>query len=182
MIIKKSLAKIAIVPNVERIAREMTTTSQVGIILNRVKVLRLSSVVKIGVKNLPYLLKIVKKDFAVGIKVLTELEILKLLESGEIREIALHQQMVDMAVALDNRMVAQYLFEMAATYSFTPYLITCNVGPLIQMLSKIKKVPANLYIVTNISSDHGSMNPEYNDIIEYLEKSHLNFIDNKGKV
>ena len=104
---------IATVPNVESIAREMTTTSQVGIILNRVKKLHLSSLISVGLNNLPYLLKIAKRDFAVGIKILTELEILKLLEVGKVKNIALHQQMVDMAVALRNPKVIEYFFAMA---------------------------------------------------------------------
>lgn len=171
MIIKKSRVKITIVPNVEAIAREMTTTSQVGIILNRVKRLRLSSLFKIGLNNLPYLLKIAKKDFAAGIKVLTELEILKLLEAGKVKNIALHQQMVDMAVALNNRKVIEYFFIMSRTYNFVPYLYTCNVGPLIKLLSGIRQTPSNLVIVTITDQDEG--------IIQYMKMSHLNFINMK---
>src|SRR3989339_764961 len=139
---------IETVPNVESIAREMTTTSQVGIILNRVKKLRLSSLISVGLNNLPYLLKIAKKDFAVGIKVLTELEILKLLEVGKVKNIALHQQVVDMAVALHNPKVIAYFLDMARTYGFVPHLSTSNVGPLLKTLGTIRTIPANLVIVT----------------------------------
>jgi hypothetical protein len=172
MIIKKSLVKIAIVPNVESIAREMTTTSQVGIILNRVKVLRLSSLVKIGLNNITYLPKIARKDFAVGIKILTELEILKLRELGKTKNIALHQQMTDMAVALNNRSVIEYLFTMSKNYDFVPYLMTENAGPLIKLLSSLRRVPSNLVIMSNGEDDEG--------IKRYMKISHLNFIDNKG--
>lgn len=168
MIITKPRVKIAIVPNVEVIAREMTTTSQIGIILNRVKQLRLSSLFRIGLNNLPYLPKIAKKDFAVGIKLLTELEILKLKESGETKAIALHQQMVDMAVALDNRKVIQYLFIMSRTYDFVPYLYTCNVESLLKLLSSIASTPKNLVIVTTQNQGQAAL--------EYMEKSHLNFL------
>lgn len=174
MIVKANLKNIKIVPNVEAIAREMTTTSQVGIILNRVKQLRLSSLFQIGLNNLPYLLKIAKKDFAVGIKVLTELEISKLLESSKIKNIALHQQMVDMAIALNNTKIIEYYLAMAQQYTFTPYLMTANVGPMIRLLAKIRKVPCDLRIITNITSAHDGLN-------EYMRKSDLHFINSTGE-
>ncbi len=173
MIIKKSLVKIAIVPNVERIAREMTTTSQVGIILNRVKRLDLGSLVKIGLNNLTYLPKIAKRDFAVGIKILTELEVLKLLENGGIRGIALHQQMTDMAVALNNRRVIEYLFTMSKNYDFVPYLYTCNVGPLVTLLSSIRAIPDNLVVVSSGEIDEA--------LVEYMKHSHLKFMKMSNK-
>lgn len=174
MIITTSKTKVKIVPNVEAIAREMTMTSQVGIIVNRVKRLKPRSLLMMGVHNIPYLLKIAKRDFAVGIKLVTELEILKLREGGGATDIALHQQMVDMAVALDNRKMIEYLFRMSTTYDFVPYLMTCNVGPLITFLSRIRNVPSHLRIMTDVLDS-----PE---IREYLENSSLTFMQSKGVI
>lgn len=174
MIITNPKVKIEIVPEVEAIAREMTTTSQVGIIVNRIKRLQLGSIFKVGLTNLPYLPKIAKKDFAVGIKILTELEILQLLQAGRGRNIAFHQQMVDMAVALKNIKVIEYYLTMAQKYNFTPYLVTANVGPLIKLLAKIQSVPRNLRIITNIASPTDGLK-------EYLKISDLNFINYSGE-
>lgn len=168
MIITKPKAKIEIVPDVEAIAREMTTTSQVGIIVNRIKRLQLSSICKIGLTNLPHLPKIAKKDFAVGIKILTELEILQLLQAGRGRNIAFHQQMVDMSVALDNRKVIEYFLGMARAYGFTPYIYTYNIEPLLKLLSSIERIPADLVIVTTSLPDAG--------VQRYLQVSHLKFL------
>ena len=168
MITTKPKAKIVCVPGVEAIAREMTTSSQVGIILNRVKKLHLSSLLQVGLSNLPYLFKIVKKDFAVGIKVLTELEILKLRELGQPRIVALHQQMVDMAVALGRPKVIEYFLVMARTYGYIPYLNTCNVEPLVKTLSTIRYIPNNLVIVTSDDQNEG--------IMQYMKISHLIFL------
>lgn len=173
MIIKANPKNMEIVPNVEAIAREMTTSSQVGIILNRVKRLRISSLFKIGLNNLPYLLKIAKKDFAVGIKVLTELEILQLQQAGKAKDIALHQQMVDMAIALKKINIITYFFTMSKQYAFTPYLMTANVDLLIKLLSNVALIPSNLVIVTSGDPDEG--------VKQYMEKSHLNFIDMGNK-
>lgn len=172
MIINKPRKKIVIVPDVEAIAREMTTTSQVGIIINRVKALHLTALYKVTVNNIPYLLKIAKKDFAVGIKVLTELEILKLQQTGVVKDIALHQQMVDMAIALKNKKVLEYFLTMSKQYAFTPYLVTANVNLLLKLLSTITSIPKNLVIVNPCDWDPG--------VVEYKKNSPLNFIDNKG--
>lgn len=173
MIITKPRVKIAIVPNVETIAREMTTTSQVGIILNRVKQLHISSLVTIGLNNIPYLLKIAKKDFAAGIKLLSELEILKLKEEGLIRTIALHQQMVDMAIALKNIKVIEYYLALARQYAFTPYLMTANVGPMIKLLARLRNVPPDLGVITNITRTNDGLR-------EYMRQSNLQFMSNIG--
>ena len=169
MLIKTNKNKIKIVPNVEQIAREMTTTSQIGIILKRVKSLSIGSFITLGFNNLPYLLKIVKKDFATGIKVLSELEILILRQSGKSGDIGMHQQMVDMAIALNNRALIKYWLKMSILYSFTPYLYTCNVKPLLKLLSSLGSIPSNLHIVCDTESN--------NDIREYVERSELKFIN-----
>lgn len=173
MIIKKRSAKIAIVPNVAKIAREMTTSSQVGIIVNRVLQLHLSSLFKMGLNNLPYLMKIAKKDFAAGIKVLTELEILKLRETTKTQHFGLHQQMTDMAVALRNRKMIEYLFVMAKTYGFVPYLYTCNVGPLVMLLSNSRTIPDNMVIVSSGEIEDG--------VADYMKNSHLKFMEMRNK-
>lgn len=168
MIITNPKVKIEIVPDVEAIAREMTTTSQVGIIVNRIKRLQLGSIFKVGLANLPYLPKIAKKDFAVGIKILTELEILHLLQAGRGKNIAFHQQMVDMAVALDNRKVIEYFLTMARAHGFTPYLCSENTAPLLKLLAGAVGIPADLVIVTTSLPDAG--------VQQYLKISHLKFL------
>ena len=99
---------------------------------------------------------------------LTELEILKLRELGKAKNIALHQQMVDMAVALKNRRVIEYFLILAKNYGFNPYLLTFNAGPLIKLLSAVRHVRSNLVVVTSEAHDEG--------VKRYMKISHLHFI------
>ena len=138
-----------IVPNVEQIAREMTGTSQIGMIIKRVRLLNLLQLLKLGFNNLIYLNYLLQKDFAAGIKLLCELEILHQLNSGakfEKKHFALHHQMVDMAVALKNRRLISYFLTLAKTYNFQPGLVTCNPLFLLKFLADVPIQTDNLVI------------------------------------
>ena len=157
------------VPDVHKLAREMTSKSQIMIIIGRA--LRLSPITlfKMGLNNIFIAPMVLKKDFAAGIKILCELEILRDKKNHHI----LHNQFVDMAVANNNKKVLAFFFSMAKKYSFKPGIITYNIGPLIKHLSHLRNVPDNLVIYTPIDKKGFAMNPEYEDVIEYIENSHL---------
>ncbi|MBU3935476.1 hypothetical protein KJ909_02270 [Patescibacteria group bacterium] len=138
-----------VVPNVELIAREMTGSSQIGMILSRFMALSLISKIKLGFNNLIFLPELAKMDFAVGIKLLCELEILKSKEKKNIGEFVLHNQMVDMALALKNKKVFNNFFYLAKKYGFKPGLITYNFEMLVKFLSTVKSIPKDLIIYTN---------------------------------
>ncbi|KKU46046.1 MAG: hypothetical protein UX64_C0014G0008 [Microgenomates group bacterium GW2011_GWC2_46_7] len=140
---------MVIVPNVEQIAREMTGSSQIMIIISRMMKLKLVNLVRFGINNLPYALQILHKDFAAGIKVLCELEIMQSLGNAQ-DHFVLHSQMVDMAVALKNKRVISYYFGLAKKYGFQPGLLTYNADSLIKTLADVKNIPSNLVIYTHV--------------------------------
>lgn len=156
------LSKKMLVPDVSAIAREMTSGSQISLIIRRVRKLPFSSLLLLGMYNITYLPLLVKKDFATGIKLLCELEILA--SPVRRRQWVLHNQMVDMAIALGNTRMLASFFDLAETYSFTPGLATYNPERCIQMLSGMRNVPKNL--VFNCPKSSASL-------AQFAENTHL---------
>ncbi|MFA5828076.1 MAG: hypothetical protein WC841_01755 [Candidatus Shapirobacteria bacterium] len=158
-----------IVPDVALIAREMTSRSQVGIILSRFLGLNLMSKLKLMINNLPFLPLLARMDFAVGIKVLCELEILKLSESEKLGRVILHNQMADMALALDNKRMMTYFFFLSKKYGYLPGIKTYNIGAMIKFLSSIPTIPSELiiYVPNNIKNVV---------VTEYIKISNLSFV------
>jgi hypothetical protein len=134
-----------IVPNVSLIAREMTGTSQISIILHKFLKLSFKTKIKLAWNNLPYLINLLMMDYATGVKVLCELEMLYVGVSGD-NVVCLHSQMLDMAVAVNNKKVIQYFFYLSKKYKFIPALKTNNYSYLLKCLSNMDRVPNNLII------------------------------------
>jgi hypothetical protein len=161
--------KFIIVPNVGAVAREMTGGSQIMMILNRFGSLSLKNKIVLVLNNVVFLPKLIRMDYAVGIKLLCELEILKGEEQGgERKTFILHSQMVDMAMALDNKKVIDYFLLLSKKYKFIPGLMTNNLSFFIRFISFIKNLPANLTVFTNIDD-------QIESVVNYLKISHIEF-------
>lgn len=169
MIIKPKLT-LVVVPNVELIAREMTDTSQIGIMVRRLRKLESRALIKLVLNNVKFTLKVLRKDFATGIKILTELEILNQMKRQQ-SHFVLHNQMVDMAIALNNRRLLMYFFGLARTYHFLPGLKTYNPERLVMMLADTQGVPSNLLIYTPIQ--------QKSPLEEYAQYSPILFVRQK---
>lgn len=163
--------KLIIVPNINEIAREMTTRSQMSLVIERVIKLGIFKTLLLIKNNILFIKDILNKDFAAGIKLLCELEILYSLKS----QYLLHNQITDMAIALNNKKILNNYFYLSKKYKFKPGIITYNVGPLIKFLAKFKSIPEELVIYTPLERSNNLTNSGYEDIIDYIEKSHIVF-------
>lgn len=144
MIVPTLLTAKMLVPDVGAVAREMTSGSQIEMILRRVRKLSPATFVQVGINNLKYLPLLAKKDFATGIKLLSELEIL----ASPVKRSSwvLHNQMTDMAIALGNTNLLLFFFVLAETYDFKPAIFTYNPERCIQFLSSMHGLPKHLVI------------------------------------
>ncbi len=150
MIAKSKLSPSMMVPDVAAIARQMTSGSQISMILSRVKLLSLSAFISLGFNNLKFFPGLLKKDFATGVKLLCELEILA---SNQKRHTwVLHSQMTDMAIALGNVNLLKYFFFLSERYSFRPGILTYNPELCVKFLSQFGGLPKNLIIYCPSSS------------------------------
>lgn len=164
--------KIVIIPNVSLIARDLTSKSQTKLIFDRLIQIGISKSFIILMNNLPFLKYILTKNFAAGLKLLCELEILYTFREHYL----LHNQLVDMAVALNNQQIINYYFSISQKYNFKPGLLTYNLGPFIKFLSSFSKLPYNLTIYCPLNKNNYLMNPAFIDIKEFVNNSHLQFI------
>ncbi len=157
---------INLIPDINSITRDLTNKTQIQIVTD--SFMRLSNINKIVmiINNFIFLQKILKKDFAVGIKILCELEILK----ARKKSYSLHNQMVDMAVALNNKEILFNFFYLSKKYNFVPEIKTYNPGFLINFLSSFKEIPKNLriYIPVNTINEFG--------LNDFIKKTFLTFV------
>jgi hypothetical protein len=140
-----------IIPNVAAIARQMTGGSQIMMIVKRLLSLKPFNIIKFGLNNVTFALSILKMDFAAGVKVLCELEIIKALEREKTNHFVLHNQMVDMALAFNNRKVLNMFFYLGKKYNFVPGIISYNPVKMIKFLSGFAKLPEGLVVYTPMS-------------------------------
>ncbi|MBI2465077.1 hypothetical protein HYV64_02940 [Candidatus Shapirobacteria bacterium] len=137
-----------IVPNVAAIARQMTSSSQIMLIVKRTLSLNPLNIIRFGLNNLPFAVSILKMNFAAGVKVLCELEILKQLEKEKTNHFVFHYQMVDMALAFGNKSVLLNFFYLSKKYGFVPGLISNNPERMLSFLSGFSKLPEGLMVYT----------------------------------
>jgi len=137
-----------IVPNVAAIARQMTSSSQIMLIIKRTLSLSPFNIVRFGLNNLPFAMSILKMNFAAGVKVLCELEILKQLEKEKTNHFVFHYQMVDMALAFGNKNVLQNFFYLSKKYGFIPGLISNNPERMLTFLGSFNRLPEGLVVYT----------------------------------
>lgn len=136
---------LCIVPPVEQIARKMVDTSQIMIVVQTVLKLGPRQLLRLGYNNLPYLPRLAKMEFAVGIKLLCELEILA---HPTTNTFVLHSQMTDMALALQNHRVIAEFLQLSRRYHFVPGIATYNPELLTRILADMPHLPSNLTIYT----------------------------------
>jgi len=172
-LIKTKRTDKVLVPNVGGIAREMTGSSQIMLILKRFFSLDIFDMLVFGINNISFLPQLLKMDYAAGVKVLCELEILKSRQSVGINEYVLHNQMVDMAIALKNIKVVKNFLDLATKYKFRPGLMSYNPTQLIEYLSSFGKLPENLSIYTKID--------EVDPAFQFANLSNINFFNLSGK-
>lgn len=161
-----------IVPNVGLIARQMTGGSQIMMIVKQLFSLKLFNIVRFGLNNITFALSILKMDFAAGVKVLCELEIIKTQEREKSNHFVLHNQMVDMALAFNNRRVLNMFFYLGKKYNFVPGIISYNPVKIIKFLSGFAKLPKGLVVYI-------PMNGLKKNIVDVLTKSDICFVELK---
>ena len=165
---KQEVENPFVVPNVAAIARQMTGGSQIMMIVKRLLSLKLFNIVKFGLNNIIFALSILKMDFSSGVKVLCELEIIKVMEREKTNHFVLHNQMVDMALAFNNRKVLNMFFYLGKKYNFVPGIISYNPAKMIRFLSGFAKLPEGLVVYT-------SMKGLDENVAEIMKKSNICF-------
>ncbi|MEK9179536.1 MAG: hypothetical protein AAB893_03655, partial [Patescibacteria group bacterium] len=117
------------------------------IVLEIVKLLPLLKLLFLGIRNLPNLFFLLKKDYASGVILLAELEYLKEERSGKkIDELILHSQMTDMAILLGNKKVFTGFLSLCRWYGVRPAIFSNNSLYCIQMLSGLPFLSKDLIV------------------------------------
>lgn len=144
------------VPNMAAFVRDVTEYGNIGAIMRRAIKLSIPSIIKMAWWNKFNVLKLIKKDFAAGVSILVQMEILQILKYQP-RLIALTDQVSDLAVALGNRQILTQYMNISKQVGMPPCIVTNNLIDTIQLLSELKF--SGVSIVTPFNSYGFEMNP-----------------------
>ena len=127
-----------IVPNIEKIARELAVNSQMMVVIKRFLGLPLGSKLELVKSNCHYVFGLLNRDYSLGIRLLMEIEIL--MNQADLRKnqkLIFHNQILDMCLAVRNKMLINYFFGLTKKYKLIPVLATANGEMLVRMLSVV---------------------------------------------
>lgn len=169
-----------VVPNISEIARELTEKTQMQVMISMLKQLSPIDIIKLGFSNLTNLLYLAKKDFAAGICLIAQIQMIQA-QPIKPTETYLHSQITDTAVSLGNIMLIKRFLKLAKQYNTTPVLMTNNIGPLSVFLNR-NKVSGDFAVATYLNNQGYLMNPaNIDEIAKQAEISKVTVIARTDK-
>lgn len=126
-----------IVPNISQYARDVTNGGPVKALLLRFARLSPSSMVRlmVGYVSPLKLAALAKKDFSLALSLLTEIELLHATEVVSFDVFCISEDLVDLALAFEQRAVFERLKHISVRYQKKMILFTNNKDRLIQFLT-----------------------------------------------
>lgn len=155
-----------VVPNMASFVRDVTEHGNIGAIVRRALKLSISSLVKMAWWNKFNLFKLAKKDFATGVSILVQMEILQILKYQP-KMIALTDQVSDLAVALQNKRILSQFLTISKQVGIQPAIVTNNLISMVLTLSTIQA--REVKIVTSFNSDGYEMNPSQVEVEQMMK-------------
>ncbi len=132
-------SNITIVPNIDQLVRESTDLGPIGALLNRILHLNIFQMMILMWYQLPYSLNIISRDFAAGLILLIDAELLRLHRP---QNIVLNAKMTDLALALGNqKLFSQFITHVQKHYRTQVGFATNNLGMLIIKLGQWRLRP-----------------------------------------
>lgn len=154
-----------VVPNMAAFVRDVTEHGNIGAIVKRALKLSPSSLIKMAWWNKFNLLKLAKKDFATGVSILVQMEILQILKYQP-KMIALTDQVSDLAVALQNTRILTQFLATTKQVDVQSAIVTNNLITTIQTLSTLNA--RSTKIVTPFNSYGYEMNPSQAEVEQMI--------------
>lgn len=141
------------VPNMGQFARDMTQDGPIGAILVRLRALPLRHKYAFLTSYLHPTVawKVLKKDFATGLSMLTELELLQELTRNPRRTtIVISEDVIDLALAFGNKEYFHQLFRLGQKYRVTLKVCTYNASFLGQCIRSWNNPPKTTYEIIKL--------------------------------
>ncbi len=145
-----------VVPNMAGFVRDVTEYGNIGAIVRRAMKLSIPSLVKMAWWNKFNLFKLLKKDFATGVGVLVQMEILQILKYKP-QMIALTDQVTDLAIALQNTTIIKGYLSTTRSLGMPTGIVTNNLVDTATTLGKMSI--KNCRIIAPFNSYGYEMNP-----------------------
>lgn len=159
-----------LIPNMASFIRDVTEHGNIGAVKKRILTLSPTQLVRLAWWNKANLVSLAKKDFAAGVLLLIQIEMLHIMRFQP-SMFVLSDQIVDLSVALKNKTIlSTFLKFMKHTLGLRAGIMTNNFGSTLRFLSSNRIQPDKYFFPCN---PYGyEMNPTQTDVeqqIEYLE-------------
>ncbi len=145
-----------VVPNMAAFVRDVTEHGNIGAIVKRALKLSPSALIKMAWWNKFNLIKLLKKDFATGVGILVQMEILQILKYHP-QMIALTDQVTDLAVALKNTAIIKGYLGTMQSLSMKSSVVTNNLVDTTGVLGRLNVKRCR--VITPFNSYGYEMNP-----------------------
>ncbi len=155
-----------IVPNMASFIRDVTEYGNLGALKIRLLKLSLNDICVLIWWNKFNFLRLMRKEFHMGIFLLIQLEIIKVLKYKP-SMIVLSDQICDLTTALNNSYVIKNFISLSKKLSIPFGLMTNNLPSTFKKLSSWKISPENIF--TPINSYGYEMNPTKKEVENYLK-------------
>lgn len=157
---------ILVVPNMVSYIRDVLDVGPIGAVVNRFLELPPTDMLRLGINNLPNLPKIAGKDFASGLMVLAEIELLRT-KNWKYDTVVLVDQVSDLSIAYGNYQVFGRFIKIAHQHGKKAGVWTNNFCPTVLQLGRWRLKP-DLFI--SPFNDNGYLaNPNKNTCEELLK-------------
>lgn len=157
---------VLVTPNMVAYIRDVLDVGPIGAVVKRFLKLPPVDMLKLGLRNLPNLPKIAAKDFASGLLILAEIELLRT-KAWRYETIILVDQVTDLGIAYSNYLLFDRFIRLAHAYGKKAGVWTNNFGPTVTKLGAWRLKP-DLF-VSNFNKDGYLMNPDKKSCLKLLE-------------
>ena len=150
-----------VVPNMAAFVRDVTEHGNIGAIVKRALKLSPSSLIKMAWWNKFNLFKLLKKDFATGVGILIQMEVLQILKYRPFM-IALTDQVTDLAVALKNTAIIKGYLGTMQSVSMKGGVVTNNLVEAAGVMGRLNV--KHCKVITPFNSFGYEMNPNQTEV------------------
>ncbi len=150
-----------VVPNMAAFVRDVTEYGNIGAIVRRALKLSIPSLIKMAWWNKFNVFKLLKKDFATGVSILVQMEILQIIKYKP-RMIALTDQVTDLAIALQNIVIIKNFLHTITRVGIVGSVVTNNLVDTATTFGRLNI--KNCTIITPFNSYGYEMNPSKDQV------------------
>ncbi len=170
------MKRIYFVPDMPKYVREVTNHGPIMATVKEITSLSPIAILKLAISQSLHLRELLAKDFAAGILLLSQVEILRSKNLPPHTHLLLHQSVTDLAIALNRPDILTRFLQLANKYNVPSGLATANLDYLEPFLGQYKISPQLVFnTTTNEALSRSSSSPHLVAVGKLKPKDNFKF-------